>query len=217
MLGVFALFVLIYLADLISRGLIAKYGLLVPATVLTHPWQVLTTSLIHLKVSHLISTMFGLWFFGVPLEQQLGKRRTLVAMFGGATLGAIAVAGIGQFVFVGQVYLGWDSMWMAILGAYAVAFAATPLNFFGVMEIRSTTIAGLFILVRVVSDLENHDYLGVIGGITAAICAAALSGYAGRLMPLIRNYRDKRNKTKQRKGFVVIDGGKRPNEPRFWN
>ena len=216
MLGVFAGFVVLYLADLFSRGFLSNHLILYPREVLSHPWQVVTTALVHFKVSQLLQTMLGLWFFGVPVENQLGRQRTLVTMFGAATLGSLAVAIVGQFFWSGP-YAAYDATSMAMLGAFGVAYAQVPLSFFGVMQIRSTTLAGIFVAIRLISDLERADYYGVIGGLVTAVSAALLSGYASRLGPLLRGYRDKIRKAKQRKGFVVIDGGKRPNEPRFWN
>lgn len=217
MLGVFGFFVVVFLADAFSRGFLARHLLLVPAEAPTHPWQIVTTALVHTKISYLLQTMLGLWFFGVPVENQLGRRRTLLTMFGAATLGSLVVAIVGQFFWSEQTYSAYDATSMAMLGAFGVAYAAVPLSFFGVMQIRSTTLAGIFILIRTISDVERHDWFGVIGGITTALCAGLLSGYAGRLGPILRGYRDKLRKKQQRKGFVVIDGGKRPNEPRFWN
>ena len=217
MLGVFAFFVLLYLADAFSRGFLSRNLILVPHKALSEPWTIVTTALIHFKISHLLQTMLGLWFFGVPVENQLGRRRTLITMFGAATLGSLVVAIIGPLAWPGQVYAAYDATSMAMLGAFGIVYAQVPLSFFGVMQIRSTTLAAIFILIRVISDLERADYFGAIGGVATAICAAVLTGYIGRLLPLLRGYREKLRKSKQRKGFVVIDGGKRPNEPRYWN
>jgi membrane associated rhomboid family serine protease len=230
MLGVFGFFIAVYLADVISRGWLGEKMVLFPSLALHEPWRVLTTSLIHLKVSYLLQTMLGLWFFGVPVESVIGPRRTLAVMFGGATLAAFVVALVGQLAWGGMPYLGYDGVSMALLGAFGVVYASVPLSFFGVMEIRSTTLAGIFIAIRLIADLEQQQWLAAIGGFSAALSGAALSGYVGKLGPILRGYRDKLRTAKKRRGFVVIDGGRgqgpgqgqgqggqKTNEPRFWN
>ncbi len=90
-------------------------------------WRLVTASLIHEwsgdgAVSHLVTTLFGLYFLAPSLETRWGAKRTLLFLFGSAT-----------FAFVCQVLLGAliggnlsQDVWIGGLGmvdAVAVAWA----------------------------------------------------------------------------------------------
>ena len=57
------------------------------------PWQLLTYAFLHGSVMHLAFNMFGLYMFGGPLEQALGRGRFLLYY-----LGCVVAAAITQLV-----------------------------------------------------------------------------------------------------------------------
>ena len=129
MFSVFGLFVIAFLADWLSGGLLAKHLLLYPNGIVTHPWQLITTNVVPYDILHILSTLIVLGLFGTSVEQRIGRRRVLVTMFGSAVVGAFVAAIVGQFVWKDTFYAGWDAASMELLVAWGVIFVdALPLN-----------------------------------------------------------------------------------------
>jgi membrane associated rhomboid family serine protease len=52
-------------------------------------WQLFTFQFLHVDLWHLLGNLVGLWFFGRPVENILGKGRFLVAYFGSGLIGGL--------------------------------------------------------------------------------------------------------------------------------
>jgi membrane associated rhomboid family serine protease len=80
-----------------ARGILELYGGLTPALVLRYGmvWQLLTYSLLHASVGHVLINMLILWMFGAQQEQDWGSKKFLefyLFCVAGAALTTIAVA-----------------------------------------------------------------------------------------------------------------------------
>jgi membrane associated rhomboid family serine protease len=79
------------------KGILELYGGLVPALVLHYGmvWQLITYSLLHASVGHVLINMLMLWMFGAQQEQDWGSRKFLefyLFCVVGAALTTIVVA-----------------------------------------------------------------------------------------------------------------------------
>jgi len=96
-------------------------------------WRLFTAPLIHVwagdyAVSHLITTLFGIYFFGTALESRWGARRYLLFLFGTAAFGFLCQMVAGSLVpKLGSQVPGLPAdVWIGGLGmvdAVAVAWA----------------------------------------------------------------------------------------------
>ncbi len=86
-------------------------------------WQVFTYQFVHGGMSHLLSNMIGLFFFGVAVERRVGSKEFLLLYLLSATLcGALSLA---VYLAVGaeSVFLmGASGAVFAILLAYAILY-----------------------------------------------------------------------------------------------
>lgn len=91
---------------------------LVPDTVLTRPWTIVTYMFLHGSVTHVLFNMLGLYFFGSRVEERLGSRRFLTLYFVSGVAGALcslvfarhsAVIGASAAVF--GVMLAFARFW----------------------------------------------------------------------------------------------------------
>jgi membrane associated rhomboid family serine protease len=96
----------IYVVDVLSGGLLTRYGALSPDA-LFRPWlwwQFVTYGFLHdtFRVSHILFNMLGLWFFGRDLENLYGRKRFLQLYFLFLVAGAVVWAVIGRFTAPGD-------------------------------------------------------------------------------------------------------------------
>src|SRR5437660_1553396 len=106
-----------------KAGWVAAHFGLVPERALGwEPWRLLTGALVHRFFSAL-SAVLGLWFFATPLEQQIGRNRTLTLFIVAQVLGGIAVAGMGRLLHMSTVFWGCPHAVMALAVGMGVMFA----------------------------------------------------------------------------------------------
>ena len=97
------------------------------------PWQILTSAFLHGSFSHILFNMFGLWMFGMRIENTLGSRRFLgfyVACVVGASLLQLAVtsypflAGAPSFP---TPTLGASGGVLGVLAAFGLLYPDEPI------------------------------------------------------------------------------------------
>ena len=77
-------------------------------------WQVFTYQFVHGGLSHLISNMIGLFFFGIAVERRLGSKEfILLYLLSGTLCGILSLA----------VYLATGTMEVFLMGASGAVFA----------------------------------------------------------------------------------------------
>ncbi|AWB88154.1 rhomboid family intramembrane serine protease [Homoserinimonas hongtaonis] len=109
---------LIYIAQLLSGGLVtsamAYAGVLTP----TEPWRMITTMFVHSQNSffHILFNMYSLWIFGRILEQMLGRWRFLALYALSGLGGSVAVLFLMPDVWV----VGASGAIFGLLGAFFV-------------------------------------------------------------------------------------------------
>lgn len=97
------------------------------------PWQLVTSAFLHGSFSHILFNMFGLWMFGMRIENALGSRRFLgfyLACVLGASLLQLAVTSYpywaGQMVFPAPT-LGASGGVLGVLAAFGLLYPDEPI------------------------------------------------------------------------------------------
>ena len=85
--------VLVYLAQLLTGGLVTSLLFYAPVLTVEEPWRMLTAALVHSQTSflHVLFNMFTLWVFGRILEPMIGRWRFLALYVISAFGGSVAV------------------------------------------------------------------------------------------------------------------------------
>ena len=90
---------------------------------LTHPWQILSYSVLHGDFTHLLFNMFAVWMFGSRIEMVWGPRRTAITYLSAIVFGAIAQMLVGEILSInGAPIIGASAGVFGILLAYALVF-----------------------------------------------------------------------------------------------
>jgi len=79
---------LLFIATAINRDLIFFLGLQ-PASLLRHPWTIVTSMFIHAGFGHIIANMLTFYFFGTFVSMLVGRNKFLLVYFCGGILGNI--------------------------------------------------------------------------------------------------------------------------------
>ncbi|MBO6576973.1 MAG: rhomboid family intramembrane serine protease [Rhodothermales bacterium] len=124
------------------------------------PWQLLTYGFLHAGVTHILFNMFGLWMFGVQLENAWGSNRFLVFY-------VVSVVGAGLIqlavvTFSGEFYptVGASGGVFGLLMAFGMMFPNQPIYLYFLFPIP----AKYFVILFGILEL----YLGVQGGTNIA-------------------------------------------------
>ncbi|VVB57971.1 Rhomboid family protein [Candidatus Anstonella stagnisolia] len=92
-----------------------------PKTVLSAPWQLVTSMFLHGSLTHIFFNGFTLIMFGPLLEQLIGGRKFLEVYFGTGILGGLLyLAGIYFGITAPLPALGASGALMGVLGTLAV-------------------------------------------------------------------------------------------------
>jgi len=97
------------------------------------PWQIVTSAFLHGSFSHILFNMFGLWMFGMRIEQALGSRRFLgfyLACVVGASLLQLAVTSYPFLVGASSfptATLGASGGVLGVLAAFGLLYPDEPI------------------------------------------------------------------------------------------
>ena len=141
----------------------------------THPEVLLTSIFLHSSVNHLLSNILVLFFFGIALESEVGKKKTLLIFLLGAAVGDIFSL---SFYFLG-IYpwampsIGASAGVFAVIGAAMLIkpfdfslypyFLPIPLGLLGL-------IYAVYNAIGFVSGPSNISYIAHFGGLFLGLC-----------------------------------------------
>jgi membrane associated rhomboid family serine protease len=172
------------------------------------PWQLLTSGFVHLQIGGLLSTAITFWFFGSPVEQQLGRGGLLRVLLFGTLAGSLATAALGRFIAPDALSAGAGPASTALLAAFGVIYGSQPLSLFGVQQMRASTLAIVFLAISGVLYLANMDFLGLAGA-AAGAGAGALSAMRGfDLGGTTTRLRERFKRWRIRRRYKVLPGGR---------
>ncbi len=140
-------------------------------------WTVITYSALHANLWHLFLNMLVLFFFGSPLQKQLGERRFLMLYLGAAALGGALYLALH---FKGGVLLGASAGGLGLLALFCMLHAEQEMTFllFFVLPVRVKpkyilwVVAGLELFGFVFDEMapgqaSNIAYSAHLGGLLA--------------------------------------------------
>ena len=101
-------------------------------------WQPITYMFTHANLTHLLSNMLGLIFFGIAVEKVIGSKEFILFYF----LTGICSGLISIFIFVLTknylaILIGASGALYAVMLAYAVIFPRSTVYIFGIIPISS--------------------------------------------------------------------------------
>ncbi|MCA1949262.1 MAG: rhomboid family intramembrane serine protease [Treponema sp.] len=113
----------------LNTQLVLRYGMV---------WQFLTYMFAHGGISHLLLNMLGLFFFGTPVERQMGSKEFLLFyMVTGFFAGLFS---FGLFLLTGSAsvfLLGASGALFAVQLAYATFFPDSIVYLWGILPLRA--------------------------------------------------------------------------------
>jgi membrane associated rhomboid family serine protease len=124
-------FLLMELLPLLRLGVVASYigyyGELTPINVVRHGfiWQLVTYSVLHAGILHLLGNMIGLWMFGAAIESAWGTRRFLELYWIGVVGASLTTVALSYTHLLGdptRSTIGASGGVFAILIAFGVLF-----------------------------------------------------------------------------------------------
>ncbi|MCL2294609.1 MAG: rhomboid family intramembrane serine protease [Spirochaetes bacterium] len=158
----FALFIIVinfivFFMTSISPGLLSSLAMN-PSNVINFQtyWQFVTYMFTHAGFQHIFFNMLGLFFFGFPLERQVGSKEFLLFYFFCGIM-----AGIFSFLFyvsTGQMrvfLVGASGAVYAVLFAYAVFHPNSTIYIMGIFPIKATWLVILYTGIEIFSQLSG--------------------------------------------------------------
>jgi membrane associated rhomboid family serine protease len=131
-------------------------------------WQLLTYSLLHVGLFHLLVNLLGLWMFGGDVERVLGSRGLLqlflVSVLGGGLLHAL----VGLVMSASVPVVGASAGVLGLLTAFAIFFPQRQIFIMGIIPMQARWFAVLFGAISVLGALEGGGgiaHLAHLGGI----------------------------------------------------
>lgn len=203
---------LVYILVKPLRGLMDEYLVLGPNVLRGYVWQVATAIFIDRNPLAFLNFL-GLWFVGAAIERTLGRRRFLLVFF---------VSGLAANV-VSALLAAWWGLWMltsgcgdSVLGLFvglAVLYGPAQVRVIGSLAMPARVLAGLFVLLAVLSSAAYGAWPAMFGTLTAVVTAYLLCGGrgqgSGHLMAWLRHKLARRR-------MRVMEGGK-AKRPDFLN
>lgn len=157
-----------------------------------YPWQLITSAFLHGGFGHILFNMFGLWIFGMRIEQTLGSQRFLIFYFAcvlGASVLQLLVTsapflfGIGEPRIVPT--LGASGGVLGVLAAFALLYPDEPIYLYFLFPIPAKWLAlglaALDLYNGVVGTASGIAHFAHLGGMLVGVLL--IQYWRGRLLP----------------------------------
>ena len=184
---------------------------LVPAAAIgPRPWQLVTSAFIHTDLRALIFDLIGVWFIGSLIEQQLGRRRMLIALGASQLAGTLVAALLGRLIAPYEVMTGCALGITGLVATLGVLYWSVPMSMFGAPPIKGRWISLILIGIGVVQLLVRFDWVQLAGTFAAVLAgaAAAQSKGIGQLQKRLKNDLHRLRIWRLRRRYKVIPGGR---------
>ncbi len=136
------------------------------------PWQLLSYSVLHGDIGHILMNMLVLWMFGSDLERLWGPRRYL--MFVVASILVAALAQLLWTAFIGSMSptVGFSGATYGLLLGFGMMFPnRTVMLLIPPIPMKAKYFVGLFIVIELVLGVMGRDGVahfahlgGMVGG-----------------------------------------------------
>lgn len=223
MVGLALIWLIFALGGMAVQAFYAEHLVLTPRLALgREPWQLLTSPFVHFQAGDLVWTAVGLLFFGNPIEQQLGRRSFWKVFLVGGVAGAVGAALVGRLLLPNAALPVTMASTTALLMAFGAAWRSQPVHAYGVVQMRASSLAwvflGITVLMVLTSGLPWQAIAVEMGGILAAAAAGwflvAPGGFGN-----VRGSLDRVKWWRIRRRYRVLSGGRSGNDEgkRYWN
>ena len=160
------------------------WSALIPAHLLRSPYTLVSYAFVPNGLLSVIFALLSVWFFGMPMEEQLGPQWLLEYFFvttvGGGLLASLLTFAPGLRMSPLNSTAGMWPFATALLLAFARFQPNAVVRLFGVVPIRAKLLAigyvGLYILLAIVGG----DRFGAAAAVFASLCGWLYLQYAGR-------------------------------------
>ena len=163
-----AICVLMYLVTSVSPSLKASLSLL-PATLMTHPWTVLTGAFLHGGIMHILFNMLSLYWVGRAIEPVMGWWRFLTVYLVSA-LGGSAFIIAWCLIQPSEIYVSTVGASAAVFGLFGAVFVLQRLG--GSDTTAILTLLGVNLVYGFM--VSGISWQGHIGGAIAGVAATWL-------------------------------------------
>jgi len=171
------IFLLMSLLPLVRLGIVAEYIAyfceLVPVNVVHGwVWQLVTYSVLHAGIFHLLGNMIGLWMFGAAIESAWGTRRFLELYWLGVVGAALTTVALSYTHLLGdptRPTIGASGGVFAILIAFGMLFGENEIMLIPFpFLIKAKYFIGILIVVELALSMSgggNVAYVAHLGGL----------------------------------------------------
>jgi rhomboid family protein len=137
----FAVYLLMAMGLVPGRWAIDNLGFS-PASFLTHPWSPITYMFVHGSFWHVFFNMVGVFFFGPPLERDMGSEE-FIRFYLLCGLGA-ALASFALISVLGSpMVIGASGAVFGLMLAFALKWPNMPIYIWGVLPIKAKWLVGI--------------------------------------------------------------------------
>ncbi len=158
-------------------------------------WVFLTSIFLHVTPEHLVLNIIALYFFGKVVEQELGRKKFLIAFFASAIFADLFVAALSLIEFSSMTVptVGASA---AIFGLMGISMIVKPLEFIFYPYLLPIPL----VLVAIIYTLYNiGTFLLVLTGQVSSDISY-VSHIGGLISGLLLGFREEGSK----KGFILI-------------
>ncbi|HSM09410.1 MAG TPA: rhomboid family intramembrane serine protease [Gemmatimonadota bacterium] len=188
----FAVWLVMALGILPARLASDLFGFSV-ATVLTRPWSPLTYMFVHGGFMHVLFNMVGVFFFGPPLEREMGGtafiRYYLICGVGAALTAVLLIGLIGT-----PRVIGASGAVFGVMLAFAWKWPDAPIYIWGVLPVKAKWMVGVLGLFALLATMQagggSVAHWAHLGGlVTGVVYLQFGAGLAARFRALRRRTR----------------------------
>ena len=121
-------------------------------------WQPITYMFTHANLTHLLSNMLGLIFFGIAVEKVIGSKEFVLFYF----LTGICSGLISIFIFVLTknylaILIGASGALYAVMLSYAVIYPRSTIYIFGIIPISSPVMVIVYTCIEFFSQFSQNS------------------------------------------------------------
>jgi len=176
-------------------------------------WQLLTFQFLHGSLWHLIGNLIGLWYFGRPVENFLGKSRYLLAYFGSGIAGGLlqAVLMILFPMHFGLYVYGASAGVMGVFTIFALLESHSEIRWNFILPIRAGVLLWISAAISLFFTLVPSPrgggtaHAAHLGGILAGLAFVKLKWHQDfRPLPWVEWFEHFKNRRRRSRPIVKV-------------
>ncbi len=157
-----------------SFNMVTRTFAMIPPLVASQPWRILTSIFVHSNLTHLVTNMLALYFFGMYVERILTEKQLIRIYFIGGLCGSLmylALAYLGIFTSWNASVVGSSGALFAIGGALAYLRPNMQMYIFP-FPVPLPMWAAEALIFFFTATIPNVAWQGHLGGLIAGVILA---------------------------------------------